>query len=125
MDSVGSYLSLTDIHSCLQVCQQWYRYLINSRPAWKSQCQQQGFITYAREEEHPRDKCKRMLLVMNTLSDHIQVRYMELEDVPITGKTKLMFSHEDATGFRTPQFCVGDDLFCVECPAGKIKNTRP
>ena len=124
LDLLGQHLSLTGLYHSLQVCKNWHRTLINSRPTWRSQCNQLGFVTYPGGEEHPRDKCKRVVRILNNFTRHLTVTDITLEQIPCL-EDKFVFSKMemnddigDDGSMTTPVICIEGGLICVECPAG-------
>ena len=119
-----SNLSLQYLYSCLQVCKEWHSHLMDSRYIWTRECRRQGFITYPRDEEHPSDKCRRLLslLQFRNFMKHVKISNLNLEELAeIDGIEKTLFSAKRTSYVTdvTPEVCVGDGVICVASPSGK------
>ena len=116
---IGSYLTPGDVYTSLQVCQGWYRTLYNSHLTWRSQRQQLGFVTYPGDEEHPRDKCKRLLALVENFQQHVSKTSIKLEDlVKAIGKETVSNYKVFMAYIDEILVTAGDSMMAVCCRTG-------
>ena len=122
MDIIGKFLTLGDLYVVVRVCRNWYETLMNSRPVWRRHCDRMIMLNSKDQHEHPRELCKRLVLMDFNFQDSVRVSYANLERLSkIDGEEdELKFSHYDDSSKdeNVGMACVGDGMICIESPAG-------